>query len=201
MINNPLKRPILNILKEAHTPLKEYDLHCTLGHASFNKYLGNCSANLVLFRKHFLVMNALYSLHDELLEQGWYLQISALEIKLLASNHLPQPSDKADTTLSTENGFQKLSHYYQDWRNFEQTSEQDVSALLDSFWKNYLSHDEQDKSLICLGFEPEDTIHWPAIHKRYQQLCQQHHPDKGGNGVYFIEIRQAYDNLKSLYKT
>ncbi len=196
--HNPLKRSILEILKESKQPLKEYDLHTTLGGEAFSEFIKNCSLDLSLFRKHFLVMNALYELHHELLSEGLYLQISALEIQLIANN---QPRKKNpvefENSLSPDTGFQKLSQYYRNWDNFNKTNDNDVSNLLQQFWNKFLANEEKTQSLQCLELTPEAG--WTEIQQKYKQLCQQHHPDKGGDGLYFIEIRQAYDNLKLIF--
>jgi len=202
-MHNPLKRSILKILKEAEEPLKEYELHSTLGGAAFAQFVENCSAELILFRKHFLVMNALYTLHDELLPQGLYLHISALDIQLKKINNSINDSRDKTQALSTKTTFNKLSCYYQDWQHFKQTNDKDVSSLLQQFWTKFLASEEKQESLACLGFDLNEQhcdFSWPEIQQRYKQLCQQHHPDKGGDKLYFIEIRQAYDNLKCLYK-
>ncbi len=190
---NPLKRPILKILKQSNEPLKEYELHTTLGGSAFAQYVKDCSAELSLFRKHFLVMNALYELHDELLSEGIYLHISALDIHLKKA-----PSDSELSVLSTDISFQKLSSYYQDWQHFDSTHDSDVADLLQQFWKKYLANEERPKALACLELAADAD--WPEIQQKYRQLCQQHHPDKGGDNFYFIEIRQAYDNLKIYWK-
>jgi len=196
--HNPLKRSILEILKESKRPLKEYDLHVTLGGDAFAHFIENCSLDLSLFRKHFLVMNALYELHHELLSEGLYLQISALEIQLIAKNQSHhQNSKEVQKTLSADTSFQKLSQYYRDWDNFNKTNDNDVSNLLQQFWNKFLANEEKTQSLHCLELAPGAS--WTEIQQRYKQLCQQHHPDKGGDGLYFVEIRQAYDNLKLIF--
>ncbi len=196
-MHNPLKRPILEILKNSDGVLKEYQLHRLLGGEAFTLFIAGCSDELALFRKHFLVMNALYELHEELLAQKLYLQISALEIKLHKLEILPcylQPGK----TLEVEHTFAKLSRYYRDWQYFNKTNDADVDALLKSFWNSYLVCEEKTEALACL--ELDNNAKWDDIQQQYRRLCQQHHPDKGGDALYFIEIRQAYDNLKSVYK-
>ena len=195
-MHNPLKRPILEILKNSDGVLKEYQLHCLLGGDAFAQFVAGCSDELALFRKHFLVMNALYELHEELLPQKLYLQISALEIKLHQQEDTPtylQPGK----TLEIEQTFAKLSQYYRDWTYFNKTNDTDVEALLKGFWNTYLVCEEKTEALACL--ELDNTAKWDDIQQQYRRLCQQHHPDKGGDALYFIEIRQAYDNLKSVY--
>lgn len=186
---NPLKRPILDILKEARAPLKEYELHSTLGGAAFAGFVEHCSDERSLFRKHFIVMNALYELHDELISEGIYLHISALNIQLKKN-----PSNSDIKSLSADTTFQKLSLYYKNWQNFEQTNDSDIANLLKQFWTKYLANEEKAKALACLQLG--EDANWSEIQLKYRQLCQQHHPDKGGDSLYFIEIRQAYDNLK-----
>ncbi len=195
-MHNPLKRSILEILRESSEPLKEYDLHTTLGGCAFAQFVENCSNELSLFRKHFLVMNALYELHDELLSEGIYLQISALHIQLKKVNKKVRPSSCSVKALSADITFQKLSEYYQNWQHFNKTNDDDVSSLLQQFWKKFLANEEKAQSLACLELTEEAS--WSDIQQRYRQLCQQHHPDKGGDSLYFIEIRQAYDNLKCI---
>ncbi len=109
-MHNPLKRPILEILTNTNETLKEYDLHKILGGDTFKQYLEGCSPELSLFRKHFLVMNALYELQDELLPQGRYLHISALDIQLKKVSQF----DSDGRELSTDSTFEKLSLYYRD---------------------------------------------------------------------------------------
>jgi len=193
-MHNPLKRPILEILKNTDGVLKEYELHTILGGDAFSQFLNGCSSELSLFRKHFLVMNALYELHDELLPQGLYLHISALAIQLKEVSH----SDSDQRVLSTDAAFEKLSRYYRDWQHFIKTDDSEVAALLQQFWNKFLALEEKTESLSCL--ELDATADWPDIQQQYRRLCQQYHPDKGGDVLYFMQIRQAYDNLKCLYE-
>lgn len=192
-MHNPLKRPILEILQNSNGVLKEYELHKLLGGKAFAQFLDDCSSELGLFRKHFLVMNALYELHEELLTQGLYLHISALEIYLQAT-----PSSPAnEQVLRVDTAFNKLSRYYRDWQNFNQADDRSVNSLLQQFWEQFLANEEKLQSLHCL--ELDSNANWPEIQRQYRRLCQNHHPDKGGESVHFIEIQQAYENLKYLH--
>lgn len=194
-MHNPLKRPILDILKNAPSGLKEYELHRILGGDAFEQFIKDCDDQVALFRKHFLVMNALYELHEELLQEGIVLQISALDIHL---RKVTMPASE-DSLPEQETGFNKLSHYYRDWNNFWKTGNKDVAELLQIFWKKFLARDEKEQALRILGVDRNAS--WPDIQKKYRRLCQQHHPDKGGDAILFIEIRHAYDNLKYLFES
>jgi len=198
-MNNPLKRSILKILQNASSPIKEYELHDIIGGKAFEEFVDDCSDDLRLFRQHFIVMNALYELHYELLQENIFLHISALDIhiKPLANRNDDSIKNELMPDFYNSTGFNKLSNYYLDWHNFNQTKDKDVEVLLTNFWKNYLAYNEKDNALTCLNLTP--TSNWAEIKQRYRQLCQQHHPDKGGNNLYFLQIRQAYDNLKQIY--
>ncbi len=194
-MHNPLKHPILYILQTTSEPLKEYVLHDLLGKARFTPFIKKCSSYEALFRKHFLVMNALYLLHQDLLKQNIFLHISALDIHLEKIAPSPYPSNN-----STTSRYQKLSAYYTNWNNFYH-NEAKVKQLLQQFWEKYLSHDEYQQALSTLQLElkeisPDNGNNWKIIQQQYRRLCQQHHPDKGGDAVYFIQIQQAYQNLK-----
>jgi hypothetical protein len=191
-MNNPLKRTILDILKQAKSPLKEYDLHQALDGKAFAQFVRDCDEQVTLFRKHFLIMNALYELYDELAEQSIHLTISALDIRLSPASEYSRKS------ISTDTGFIKLKQYYTDWDNFYHTQSQDISELLQQFWHRFLSLEEKTLSLKCLELEAQAT--WPEIQQQYRRLCQQQHPDKGGESMRFLEIREAYENLRMLYQ-
>lgn len=196
-MQNPLKHAILQILNNTSSPLKEYDLHRILGNAAFEEFTQNCSQNVILFRKHFLVMNALYQLSDELQSLSLKLHISALKI-YLSPIHDNKHKNNSSHLAITNNAFYKLSLYYCNWDNFYQTDSNDVQQLLSQFWQNYLHQDQQQQSLDSLQLSTNAT--WIEIKDQYRQLCQQHHPDKGGDPIYFLEIRSAYDNLKIIHK-
>ena len=198
-MKNPLKRAILEILQNAHQPIKEYELHETLGGKAFEEFVVGCSQDLRLFRQHFIVMNALYELHHELLEQQLFLHISALDIHIQELPTISSDTNKNKqlTDFFVSDGFKKLSKYYNNWQNFKQTNDEDIEKLLNNFWNKYLLYNEKDEALACLNLDNPSS--WSEIKQSYRELCQQHHPDKGGDNLYFLKIRQAYDNLKRLY--
>lgn len=78
---------------------------------------------LSLFKKHFMVMNALYTLQAELIEEAVYLQISVLFISLQllgAESPTTRLSDIVDS---------KLREYYLDWHNYDVTGAAAVHNL------------------------------------------------------------------------
>ncbi|MCF6282860.1 MAG: DnaJ domain-containing protein [Candidatus Polarisedimenticolaceae bacterium] len=191
MSENPLKPAILAILKTTEGELSEYQLIRQLEAEQAPFPVTEESADLALFQKHFIIMNALYQLQQSLLEDGFYLAISPLSIQLqcIRSSDKVLPADSADG---------KLRDYYLDWSQLATTSASDVDELLNGFWQRYLAIDKKTDALITLGLE--DDVAWISVQQSYRRLVAQHHPDRGGDHKEFIAIREAYEILSGCYK-
>ena len=185
--HNALIIPILKILKNATEAISEHELILTLK-AELDQFpVAEKSASLALFQTHFLVMNALYQLQHSLLDEGIYLLISPLKIQLLSV------SERGSTDLVEPHVEQSLSEYYLDWKNLEDTGEEEVERLLNSFWQYYHADDKQLQAYQVLGLEP--GVEWKLVQKTYRQLASAQHPDRGGDASRFMEIREAYEVL------
>ena len=117
-----------------------------------------------------------------------YLVISPLMIKL--EPHVPMeqaglPSPDCDAALRS---------YYLKWQHLEETTGDDVKALLSGFWQRFYTFDQQPEALDYLGLDADAS--WPEIQQTYRRLAASHHPDKGGDKMLFIKIREAYELLK-----
>jgi len=201
VFDNPLKSSIRNILLQKPEGLSEYDLIerlCEEG--DFFRLVdkvadgGDDRGNeVILFQKHFLVMNALYQLQTCLLEEkAGYLSISPLMIKI-------EPSiDCGDDTLPSSGPDAQLRAYYLDWEKYEQTTRADVNALLDAFWQRYFASEKRVDALTTLGLSEE--VDWDSIQLAYRRLIARHHPDKGGDQSLFVEIKRAHEVLSYCYK-
>ncbi|WP_428608987.1 DNA-J related domain-containing protein [Sedimenticola sp.] len=193
MYNNPLIAPILSLLHEFPNGLSEHALIKRLEWPSELCAGTTQDANLVLFRQHFLVMNALYRLQDQLAGEGRRLRIDPLVIRL-------EPVEECgawdEGALAAD---QPLRRYYLDWDNLQQTRAADVAALLRGFWEQYHAIDQQVEALRLFGLTEVEELTWGSIQRRYRQLAARHHPDKGGEPARFIEIRTAYELLKWLH--
>jgi len=187
MINNSLIIPILHILKNHKAEISEYELIQKLEESGFD-FPQDSSNELTLFKKHFLVMNALYKLKNELINDGYFLTVTSLSIKI---DEIKEQSSKTDPIDYTD---LKLSEYYLDWSNYENTTQQDVSDLLNGFWKKFFAVDKKAEALRVLGLESDASL--IQIKQTYQRLVAKNHPDKGGSHKGFIEIREAYEILK-----
>ncbi|MGH1462159.1 MAG: DNA-J related domain-containing protein [Neptuniibacter sp.] len=146
-------------------------------------------SELALFKKHFLIMNMLYTLQDIYFsERVGYLHISAVKI------YLENTSSPQRTLPITDISDSKLKVYYLDWNNLYEMTQNSVEDLLDQFWKKYFALDKRENALEVLGLTKEATSH--EIKARFRLLATEHHPDKGGNSESFIQIRTAYETLK-----
>ncbi len=193
MNRNPLTAPISRILRASPQGLSEYQLLNQLQFDGVVLELGQGDdASLQLFRKHFLVMNALYQLQPVMWEEGLYLSVSALMIKLECLNH-PIDSGAQATMLPNPAGEQAIRDYYLDWSEFEQSSSESVQQLLDRFWQLYYADDQQLHALALLQLDPD--CHWDQIRTAYRRLAAIHHPDKGGDSDQFRQVREAYELL------
>lgn len=193
MHHNYLVVPILNILKTAEGCLSEYDLMRQIEANGVSIDVGVASYQLVLFKKHFMVMNALYTLQSELSAEDVYLQISAMSITMM-----PMTSSDTAATFLTDQVNVKLSEYYLDWSNYDATGEEDVQRLLAGFWKRYAAIDKQEHALQVLGLNADAD--WNSIRDGYRRLARQYHPDKGGAEKQFIAVREAYEILRCGYE-
>ena len=190
MVKNPLIPDILSLLQQYPEGITEYLIIKSLEEHICFEPIGD-DYQLAIFQKHFMVMNALYQLQKQLLdEEQLYLDISPLKIHLVSANQQTNSRQLAESDES------KLSEYYLEWSNYENTSKQDVEELLGSFWALYISKDDRLSALEVLGLEEDadDEI----IKQRYRELAIIHHPDKGGDANTFIRIRQAYETLNPL---
>ncbi|MDH2434961.1 DNA-J related domain-containing protein [Pokkaliibacter sp. MBI-7] len=155
------------------------------------------SPELSLFRSHFLLFHCLYHLREQLLsEQSGLLEIHTLCICLAPWQPGHEGLTKSDP----------LQAYYMDWQQFASTDQQEVHALLDSFWKRYHLTDSGhlQAALCALELPPEATVDVSShqlIRRQYQRLAMQHHPDRGGDECRFKEIQSAWDYLRPFLGT
>ena len=190
-MKNPLVGPILVILKTHPNGMSEFDILKALKERlpEFSQLAED--NNLLLFRQHFLIMNALYQLQSSLWqEDNLTLHISAMRIHLVSATQI----HRSDSTTLSDSVDAKLAAYYLDWEEYEKTGIDEVSHLLNSFYKGIsLSGDRESalKTLQIQSTNPTKTV----IKQQYRKLAQQHHPDRGGDQDLFIDLRQAYEYL------
>ncbi|MEE8059275.1 MAG: DNA-J related domain-containing protein [Pseudomonadales bacterium] len=200
-IDNPLIIPILAILNldcvtSSGQSISEYELIVRLQRQLDDLPLRQESNQLALFQTHFLVMNALYCLQEELAEESVYLYISPLEIFLeTRAKAIDQSTGRhlIDTHVD-----EALRSYYLDIKNLHDTTEEDVDALLSRFWQYYLAQDKQLEAYTVLGLTAEQS--WSTVQDTYRRLAAENHPDRGGDASKFMVIREAYEVLLQVYR-
>ncbi|MBA53671.1 MAG: molecular chaperone [Pseudomonadales bacterium] len=188
---NPLIPAILAVLKQNaqqpnQSPFGIHHLLASLGrHPCFAEL---DDGELGLFKKNFLMMNGLYQLQRSLWEEGsLVLSIATLDIQLLPLSEWEQKGTLPDHS-------DPMRDYYLDWQHYYETTEEDVAALLASFWLRQ-DGDARQEALTTLQLSHDATPR--EIKQRYQKLAQEHHPDRGGDQGCFMEIRAAYELLKA----
>ena len=167
--------------------VSEYTLltYLQTNHADFFSHLPPDSS---LFKKHFYLFNQLYQLSDQLKSSGRFIEISSLNIQILANKDIGEGLAEID----------ELRAFYLDETNL-QLSDQQVSEMLNEFWEKYLAIDQKVDAIKCFGLEEEKNLNRKVITKRFNQLALKHHPDRGGTEEEFLKIKKAYESLKKLF--
>lgn len=184
---NQLKNPVLDLINQ-YTLLTEHELIGYLQTPPYellDKQLFR--DNDSLFCTHFLIRHLLYKI-----QKNWYETQEAylhIDIKHIHKRAYQTHSGQAITEYNDS-----LSGYYLDLNQLLNMNSHKVDALLKSFWRKFLSYENTDASLKCLGLESGASL--KDIQHQYRKLAMQYHPDKGGSSEEFAQINQAYEHLK-----
>lgn len=153
--------------------------------------------NKNLFKRNFLIMNALYQLQQEVFAEGLYLHVEALNIYL--APQLGEHSLALDDPLRS---------YYLDWQHYE-TSSEEVSVLLDNFWQQFtfsgarqqlaIKHDELNA--IKTRWQLPEDYDRRMLSQCWRKLALTHHPDKSGDEETFKRLMNEYEILKQALST
>ncbi|WP_144210782.1 DNA-J related domain-containing protein [Shewanella donghaensis] len=146
-----------------------------------------------LFKRNFLLMNALFELQALLLPNQW-LQVQAMDIQIFRL--LPN-----DMALQQANDA-PLREYYLDWQHYD-TCANVVKDMLESFWSRYQHHIGSDQHLMhdhsALNvFELDATATNKDIRRQWRKLALQWHPDrKNGDSEKFRRVCEAWQTLRA----
>lgn len=176
-----LESAVRHVVERHPAGLGEYELLGELRAAGWAEFERAAPGDaLALFRQHFLLFHVLYRLRDTLREERrGELAIGALRIAV-------EPYTPGEEGVATED---PLRRYYLDLSELERTTEQDVKALLEGFWKGVAAGGEKGAALAVMGLE--EPVDFPAIKRRYRQLAMRHHPDRGGDHHRLQELNRA----------
>jgi hypothetical protein len=193
---NPLVPTVLHLLRTdaargASSGISEYELLKQLEATGVNFSAPGVEPDLLLFKKHFLLMNALYRLQDTLWqdERVW-LSISPLRIAFEAQAALEEGGGSALDAAADG----ALRDYYLDWHEFESTDGLAVTALLNGFWQRLHAVDARAQALRALQLDADAD--WGTVQAQYRRLAAATHPDRGGDGAQFLVVREAYEILR-----
>ncbi len=177
---------LLEVLREYPDGAGEYELLKRLRAEEVEGYgVALFSDSLSLFRGHFRLFHALYQLREELVaEERAMLEISPLCIRLGPWN--PRESHAIDQ-------HDPMRDYYLDIANLE-TSREAVEAMLGAFWSGFHARQRRLAALDVLGLQ--DPVDEQEIRATYRRLAMKHHPDRGGDGSRFKEIKTAMELLR-----
>ena len=192
--------------------ISEFDLIALLKRPPYSLFDEDALRDpLMLFQTHFLVFHALYKLQIKWRESGeGRLDIHTTKI-LLRGDIQPQnipPQNKDATQAQTHlAGLDPLASYYLNLDNLKGTSEADVAALLDDFWRKMAGQKlgvpntkDRDKACDVLKLDKQDILTLNSLKAHYRKALLKVHPDRGGNVEEAQQVIQAYRVLLSSLK-
>jgi len=182
-------------------------------------------AELVLFRRNFLLMHQLFKLSEDLeTKKAGYLSISCMDIHRVRDSQAGgtcqtgwdcQHAQAGDTTrdktaqlldgtlrdADQQDAFlpaprEGLAAYYLDAVNFFDTSEEEVRQLLDSFWTRLEQWQHRTSLLERLGLDPE--LSQEDLKQRMRSLAKAHHPDAGGDSETFMTLWRFWEDSRAV---
>lgn len=188
-----LEQALAAILKQYPEGKSEYALFTLLQQPPFELFAKNSLAEpLILFQSHFVLFHSLYQLRARYLHQ----QSADIAIHTSHIQLLPYQVNKPELTEPD-----RLQAYYLDWSNFAATSAQDVTCLLDSFWKKMQGLKTQteldDIAIAYQFFDLPYNSDIRLVKSAYFKFQHLHHPDKGGD---ISKSQQTEANFKRLKK-
>ncbi|MCH8538897.1 MAG: DnaJ domain-containing protein [Alkalimonas sp.] len=145
---------------------------------------------LALFQRHFIVQHLLYQLQQQWSEQEFaWLEIGLAQVQLHAYQ-AQQPTEYDQGRAS----------YYLDWQHFYQMNSATLQQQLDDFW-SYVQRAAVVNPLSLQQACQVLQLEWPCLllqlKRQYRSLALRHHPDRGGDSESFLQVRQAYQRLRT----
>ncbi len=189
---NPLLWPILEVLKRQPSGWKVHTLAAYLSELELMPTLDE-RPEKDLFKRNFLIMNALYQLQETLYPKQW-LQVEAMDIVLMpmfrTASHYVDVEDP-------------LREYYCQWEHYE-ASEGEVKRLLNEFWKRYrkfvggsVNDKDLNRAQALRLFELSPDASYFEIRKTWRKLALRWHPDRErGNAERFRILCEAWNVLR-----
>ncbi|EGU52853.1 molecular chaperone [Vibrio orientalis CIP 102891 = ATCC 33934] len=190
-MENPLLWPILEVLRKNPSGWKVHTLASHLTEIEIMPLL-DALPEKDLFKRNFLIMNALYQLQETLYPDNW-LQVKAMDIELMSRQQVfGHEVDHSDP----------LRDYYLDWLNYE-AEEGEVKRLLNEFWTRYrefvgsTNGKDMDRAKALSLFKLPHDASQTEIRKTWRRLALKWHPDRqSGNSEQFRILCEAWHVLR-----
>ena len=189
--DNPLIWPVLSVLQASNNSWKIHHLATELQNQGLIHTLDENPGN-DLFKRNFLLMNALFELQEILMPKQW-LQVRAMEIQIFRI--IP---NNVNLLINEDNS---LREYYLNWANYD-PSDNLVREMLESFWNTYQEYIGVNTQLMYKGqalkvFELDESATDKEIRQQWRRLALKWHPDRPeGNAARFREICEAWQSLR-----
>ena len=192
--------------------ISEFDLIALLKRPPYSLFDEDALRDpLMLFQTHFLVFHALYKLQIKWRESGeGRLDIHTTKILLrddIQPQNIPLQNKDATQAQTPLAGLDPLASYYLNLDNLKGTSEADVAALLDDFWRQMAGQKlgvpntkDRDKACDVLKLDKQDILTLNSLKAHYRKALLKVHPDRGGNVEEAQQVIQAYRVLLSSLK-
>lgn len=186
--------PLIDDIFELILTKKVWKVHTLALELAINGVISTLDADPQrdLFKRNFLIMNALFQLQQQL-APSQYLQIASLHIELHEGSGKNQLSQT-----------DALRDYYLEWKNYD-TSAEKITAMLDDFWQKLGSMKQRQPSIslqtrqsLLREWQLDNNATLKMIQKRWRQLAFQHHPDKSPESEeLFKKFREQYEQLRA----
>ncbi|CAH8233989.1 Molecular chaperone DnaJ [Vibrio aestuarianus] len=190
-MENPLLWPMLEVLRKQPSGWKVHTLAANLSELGFMPVLDD-SPEKDLFKRNFLIMNALYQLQETLYPEKW-LQVEAMNIMLMPAQRAIHCAIDLDDPLR---------EYYTQWHNYE-ANEGEVRRLLNEFWTRYRKAVGGTNDLNMNRMNALKLFKLPAeatqleIRRTWRKLALKWHPDRdNGNAETFRVLCEAWNVLR-----
>ena len=175
---------VLEQVRQAPDGQTEHALLGRLEKAELAPFAGaDLGDQMALFRVHFLLFHCLYRLQERLAARGEWLDIHCLSISLRPLSS----ASTADTGAMAQTD--PLRTYYLELANLDAMDAATLEAMLSGFWQRLDGGERHREALDLLGLE--EPVDADQVTRRYRQLAQQHHPDKGGDTETLQRLNEA----------
>ena len=185
-------RPILDEIFSLLSDGEHYKIHTLAAQLKTVELLNQLDEDphQDLFKRNFILMNCLFTLQSELLEDGLFLHINSMDIYLTETNQTP-------IIVSP------LKDYYLNWQNY-QIENKEIEALLSTFWQRLSNNaglatkelSPLSLARICERWDITPPLDEKVIRRQWRHFALKYHPDRGAkNDDIFKQIQTEYQQL------